>query len=778
MEQTMKPVIYYSGNTWQLPGDIAVLSGSLIGTLAESVSITRLPDGTARSIPGYPDYPAYDRILTKEEQAFALPPSFREADADCPEIIQRTADSIKFRIPPNFHPGIYSVRLLLRSGSGVLSAYLNTPNITFALGEEGLRAIPGGTLRLCGYNLAPEGGKPLAFLQNTLDPSVRYLLKDALIQEPYSVTFTVPDGIAFGSYRVFLHNGYGDDTAWSYPVPVQIGTHPRSSWPSEVFDVTKYGAVGKGTLHNDTPAIIRALRAAEKNGGGVVYFPKGTYTLVYPVTIPEHVVVMGDGIRRTRLVWIPYLWDFGELPESMITLKGNAEICGIDFTGSRLGPLFTASDSKDHSPENIFIHNCRVYLTPYTGSPTEGIHPRGNGREPDWLYARTYKELNSYRSANGSIVFKMSGVRNLKILDNDIDTESSAYRFLRCAGVRIAGNTMNGRSEASLGGVTAAIIEYNTMNGYANTLSGDGIYCAHNRMTNRDDNNREIMTSDGPGHYGSSNGNTYMDTLNVEGTLFRLDQSFASGILTGKQLLIQEGPGEGQMRRITSNEGNTVTVESPFAAAPADRISKVSIMSARSNTVFYKNYMYNAGDFQFYGTQLNTLVINNTFEKTRGFVSRGCNIYNFLQPNWYISVCGNHFLDANYLHNVGYTPDWLKALPKLEIWGGSGVANNQLCTLVRNNTLEDGFFLHIKGDGNDSPITDLIIQGNQISDADFGIYLIASSFADGVLFCDNTFSHVEKPYVAAKSDEKQTIQNKLGSQRYLFLDNEVILEAY
>ena len=202
MEQTMKPVIYYSGNTWQLPGDIAVLSGSLIGTLAESVSITRLPDGTARSIPGYPDYPAYDRILTKEEQAFALPPSFREADADCPEIIQRTADSIKFRIPPNLRPGIYSVRLLLRSGSGVLSAYLNTPNITFALGEEGLRAIPGGTLRLCGYNLAPEGGKPLAFLQNTLDPSVRYLLKDALIQDPYSVTFTVPDGIAFGTVKV------------------------------------------------------------------------------------------------------------------------------------------------------------------------------------------------------------------------------------------------------------------------------------------------------------------------------------------------------------------------------------------------------------------------------------------------------------------------------------------------------------------------------------------------------------------------------------------------
>jgi uncharacterized protein DUF4955/pectate lyase-like protein len=45
-----------------------------------------------------------------------------------------------------------------------------------------------------------------------------------------------------------------------------------------VFDVTKYGARGDGKT-DDQEAIQRAIRAAEGAGGGVVFFPRGTYRI-------------------------------------------------------------------------------------------------------------------------------------------------------------------------------------------------------------------------------------------------------------------------------------------------------------------------------------------------------------------------------------------------------------------------------------------------------------------------------------------------------------------
>lgn len=795
MQENQTPVIYYTGNSWQRPGDAVTISGSRVGAVTDALLLTRLPDTVSSPIPGLIRRNFYDRTDETTDARLLKEPVWNEAEAIRPDILQRTKNSIKFILPDSLSEGVFAVKLMsadsmnadLMSANPMNAdsasaepayACLNIPDIHFVLGGEGEGAHPGGTIRICGTCLAPENApvSPRIYLKHCEMPfgEQDYFLDGVTVHSLYSVSCCLPEHIRPGTYEVFLHNGFGGDTAWSLGSRIVIAEDPKKDWPQDVFNVKDYGAMGKGTLHNDTPAVISALAAAEKNGGGTVYFPKGTYTLVYTLQVPEHVVLKGDGIRKTRLVWLPYLWDFGELPESMISLKGNAEISDIDITGTRMGPLFTAFPDyvNNRMPENISIHDCRIYLAPFTGSPTEGIHPRGNGSEPVRLYGEAYKELSSYRNSNGSIIFKMTGVTNLSIYKNDLDTESSAYRFLMCTNVYLADNTMYGCFEASLGGVNAVVMERNTLDGYANTISGDGIYCAHNRMVNRDINNREIMTSDGPGHYGSSNGKTFLAGRGEGNACFVLDKPFAKNILAGKQLLIQEGVGEGQMRRIISNDGYEITVDSPFAVEPVMKESKVSVMSARSNTVFYSNYMYNAGDFQFYGTQLNTLMMENTFEKMRGFVARGCNIYNFLQPNWYLSICGNHFLDANYLHNVGYTTDWLKALPKLEIWGGSPAANNQLCTVVRGNRLEDGFFILIKGDGDYRPIVDLTVQGNRISDAEFGIYLTASTASDGVAFLGNQYEEVEKPYCVEEWEQKRDAENDAGDKRFLFLDAE------
>jgi len=79
--------------------------------------------------------------------------------------------------------------------------------------------------------------------------------------------------------RDLLRNGSIGLALTGFPAISLAAAAQESSAPSAaqgIFDVRKYGAVGDGkTL--DTPAINRAIEAAASAGGGLVFFPAGTY---------------------------------------------------------------------------------------------------------------------------------------------------------------------------------------------------------------------------------------------------------------------------------------------------------------------------------------------------------------------------------------------------------------------------------------------------------------------------------------------------------------------
>src|SRR6266511_2540446 len=64
--------------------------------------------------------------------------------------------------------------------------------------------------------------------------------------------------------------------AWSAVPPSAVPPPAVSPDHRQVFDVRDYGATGDGTT-NDTPAVNRAIAAANTAGGGTVRFPAGTY---------------------------------------------------------------------------------------------------------------------------------------------------------------------------------------------------------------------------------------------------------------------------------------------------------------------------------------------------------------------------------------------------------------------------------------------------------------------------------------------------------------------
>lgn len=66
------------------------------------------------------------------------------------------------------------------------------------------------------------------------------------------------------------------------------------------FNVRTYGAVGDGTA-NDTSAVNAAIAALNSAGGGVLYFPRGTYKVASALTtITAPFIVRGDGAANAR----------------------------------------------------------------------------------------------------------------------------------------------------------------------------------------------------------------------------------------------------------------------------------------------------------------------------------------------------------------------------------------------------------------------------------------------------------------------------------------------
>ena len=74
-----------------------------------------------------------------------------------------------------------------------------------------------------------------------------------------------------------------------------VGTTGKPGTPAAlpVFDVKSYGAAGNGST-NDSPAINKAVTAANAAGGGIVEFPSGSYKSANSIHLKSHVTLQLD----------------------------------------------------------------------------------------------------------------------------------------------------------------------------------------------------------------------------------------------------------------------------------------------------------------------------------------------------------------------------------------------------------------------------------------------------------------------------------------------------
>ncbi|MEK0316084.1 PA14 domain-containing protein [Cohnella sp. 56] len=196
-------------------------------------------------------------------------------------------------VPASVPFGMYLV--WVENGTGPSSPIaLNRPEPGW-MGPFGNTAAPGSTKRLFGKNLSKNHGTANSYVY--LQPAAGGAFTAAAVTsvEPYAVAFTVPAGLAAGSYKVYLHSGQGGAYGWSSPLTLNVA----AAWTRGTTE-TIVAPAGGGA--DDAPAIQAAIDAQTANAnGGTVRLQAGTYTLKNEIDLKDNVRLLGAGKTATVL---------------------------------------------------------------------------------------------------------------------------------------------------------------------------------------------------------------------------------------------------------------------------------------------------------------------------------------------------------------------------------------------------------------------------------------------------------------------------------------------
>ena len=176
------------------------------------------------------------------------------------------------------------------------------------------KATPGALVYVFGFGLRPKyasitvamkGEQKAIFARSIVEPRSQRTKDERLVY------FEIPQETQPGRYSVHVHNSNGGPWGWQKAGDLEV---VAVSKPKRVFDVRRFGAQGDG-LANDRVAIGQAVESARKAGGGVVFFPPGTYLTDETISIPSDVTLrganrqscilqgFGDPLQTSRLVW-------------------------------------------------------------------------------------------------------------------------------------------------------------------------------------------------------------------------------------------------------------------------------------------------------------------------------------------------------------------------------------------------------------------------------------------------------------------------------------------
>lgn len=500
------------------------------------------------------------------------------------QTLQPCNASLKFLMPASLEAGIYAVDY-----KGAKPVLINRPQLWFLQPERlepGLvqnQAPPGARIQVVGKDiLLPDQQGHASLIIKPLTGGTSRTIS-ANKAEKFSLRATLPSDLPVGTYQIRVSNGFGGEQGLSDPLTIEI--RRPDAWSDQTFNVRSFGALGDD-ITDDTAAIRAALDAAEKNGGGVVYFPWGTYRLTDWIKIPRKTILRGEDRDATILKWpvdepqteaefVPACiygdTSFGLENISLIARKANTILMDLS------SPSNIAAELKHFvNPEgshDIFLRRVSFHHW------MQCSHPDRN----QLLWAKRYTDnSNPYNFRDGAI-------RNFEVSDCLFQGGNQSFYNIRNA--RILRNSFsNGMGYCWTclgGGAWFTVAEENDLRcssswGYGK-IGMNRILSSRNISHNFVHGEREAMTLDisatpaipyvqteeGIHFTGNQNIAWYGSPSGIEKNLLTLDGiKAAPGEFVGKTVMILDGPGAGQYREITNNSATLFTVDRPWDVPP------------------------------------------------------------------------------------------------------------------------------------------------------------------------------------------------------------------
>jgi len=569
---TAAPVVFWATDG-VLPGDLAMaIGGGLRGV--HTVRAWRLEDGA---------------IGTPGVAALRAP-----AAAASVHTLQPAEEALKFQLPSDWKPGLFACDF-----GGGEPVCLNRPLLWFVqpihllpgLADNELAA--GVAFQIVGKDLLlpdDSGHTAIAFRPQ----GGNWTVLQAEAAERYSVTARLPLDAAPGGYEFAVHNGFGGRDGWSLPLRFQV--KKPELWPQQIYDVRKLGAAGDDVT-DDTEAIRRALAMAEKNGGGIVYFPFGTYRLSGPIAVPSRTVLRGEMRDISILKWPEdepmTLADF--TPAAIYTAS-QFGMEGLTLIARKVDTILLDL-SYENTHRNSIPKEFGRYMKPW--SQYRDIFLR-KVHFQHWLSAShpdrnaDPKMVKKYWSGDGPFNLKTGGCVNFEVSDCIFQGGNNGINGPQNG--RVTGNSFSNEMNYSwtvLGGgarrlvVTDNEIRASSSFGFG-SLSLQYVYSAHNTSYNFVRGEREAMTLDVSSmptkravaeywgapvevHNGPDSVTLRFPAPSAPANADGFRTGFLPGTFRGGQAVIHAydgGPGGGQTRTILDNTADTVTLDKPWNTPP------------------------------------------------------------------------------------------------------------------------------------------------------------------------------------------------------------------
>ena len=718
------------------------------------------------------------RLYNTVQTAFAgiAPSTTPPVDAVYPQIIQTDSNEevyVDAQMPAGSPPGVYDV--WVRNSYGWSSSVRMDAAEPTSISDY--QAYAGVHIEVVGKNMDQgEFGGSIAPEVRLNDGNGHVVSQTVVSENPYDITFSASGSVGT-TYYVEVSNDGGQ--TWSRlndnqqltivaansngdPLGLGVSWAQDFSWNNK-FDVTSYGATGTDTT-DDTAAVKAAITAASNAGGGIVYFPNGSY-YISTIALPSNVVLEGQSEANAKIVYdntsggSTFIYSSGN---ASTTLQGIADLSILlsNPTNITLRPdVFInlggpGSDEASRLESRLFVYgvNLSYPLTGGDSSPSDAR--RGIGLEFN-ANQRVLIENNDFVGWEETMA-DTSTNQYCIIKNNTFDyscgyvANTATYAFFENNTVNC--NSQNDQETHGLDGRSDAYF-------YDNTISnvGDAASATPN-------DGEGIMCENPGGEFDQGAVTSSSSTVLTVSPLVPLtvpDPTF--GTLS---VMITDGRGVGQLRTVVPGTGvnvsaDTITVTQPFTITP-DSSSQFTLLTPNENMTVYDNTLTNnAKGIWMYGNGFNDVAADNTLTNCRGILVYAVTDVSIpgyhSSPNYFARITGNTLTGVSPRDGYG----GISVTSGISGPAGTGYQNIQdLGTDIIGNTVTGSTtpppggslteappfsgiaivaagFSRDEGTGTTGDITDTLIQNNTLKVLADGITLTGTDY--GQLIFNNVY---------------------------------------